>query len=284
MTARPAVGLAGRAAVRGRCGDGAGPAARRTMNPPVVDWRGRRAWIVGASSGIGAALARELLARGARVALSARRAGPLRQLAAEGEALVLALDATDPAAPAAALARIVAEWGGLDAVAFVAGTYRPLRAWDLTPAAIRPMVATNLVAVMDGVAAVLPQLLVQGAGAIVVVSSVAGYRGLPRATVYGPTKAALINFAETLYLDLRPRGIGVHLVDPGFVATPLTAGNDFRMPALITAAEAAREILAGMAAGRFEIHFPRRFTRWLKLARLLPYRWYFPLIRRLTGA
>ena len=92
------------------------------------------------------------------------------------------------------------------------------------------------------------------------------------------------HFAETLHLELAPRGISVYLINPGFVATPMTATNAFRMPALITPEEAAGEILAGLARSTFEIHFPRRFTFWLKLLRLLPYRAYFPLARRLTGA
>ena len=96
------------------------------------------------------------------------------------------------------------------------------------------------------------------------VSSVSGYRGLPNALAYGPTKAALINLAQTLYLDLGERGIGVSLINPGFVETPLTAHNTFRMPALMKPERAAAEILAGWAAGAFEIHFPKRFTRWLK--------------------
>jgi len=130
---------------------------------------------------------------------------------------------------------------------------------------------------------VLPALLAQGKGAIGLVSSVAGFRGLPKALVYGASKAGLINFAETLYMDLRPRGLGVYLINPGFVKTPLTDRNEFRMPALITAEEAADEILAGLRAGMFEIHFPRRFTGVLKLLRLLPYRAYFALIHRMTG-
>lgn len=254
------------------------------MNPAISDWGERRVWILGASSGIGEALARQIIGRGARVALSARRREALMRLAGDGETLVLPLDVTDVAALEAARERIVEAWGGVDVVAFVAGTYAPLRAWELTPERIRPMLATNLAATMNGVATVLPTLLAQGTGSLLIVASVAGYRGLPLAAAYGPTKAALINFAETLYLDLAPRGLGVFLVDPGFVATPLTARNAFPMPALITADEAAGEILAGMAAGRFEIHFPRRFTGWLKLARLLPYRLYFPLVRRVTDA
>jgi short-subunit dehydrogenase len=116
------------------------------------------------------------------------------------------------------------------------------------------------------------------------VSSVAGYRGLPRSLAYGPTKAALINLAEALYLDLRPSGVGVSVVNPGFVETPLTAQNKFHMPALITPEVAAREMIAGWARGAFELHFPRRFTHWLKFMRLLPYRVYFPLVRKFTAA
>jgi short-subunit dehydrogenase len=112
---------------------------------------------------------------------------------------------------------------------------------------------------------------------------VAGYRGLPKALIYGASKAALINFTETLYLDLHPKGLGVYLINPGFVATPLTAKNAFRMPHLITAEEAAREIVAGIERGDFEIHFPRAFTRQLKLLQLLPYRQYFAAVRKATG-
>jgi NAD(P)-dependent dehydrogenase (short-subunit alcohol dehydrogenase family) len=130
--------------------------------------------------------------------------------------------------------------------------------------------------------AVLPRLLGEGHGHISIVSSVAGYRGLPKGLAYGPTKAALINLAETLYVDLRASGIGVSLINPGFVATPATAQNDFEMPALITASQAAAEILAGWRKGEFEIHFPKRFTRWMKTLRLLPYTAFFALTSRLV--
>ena len=110
-----------------------------------------------------------------------------------------------------------------------------------------------------------------------------GQGGLPQALAYGPTKAALINLAETLYLDLQPQGIGVHVINPGFVETPLTAQNTFAMPALISPEQAADAILAGLEAGHFDIHFPRRFTLWLKLLRLLPRRLYFRIVSRFTG-
>jgi short-subunit dehydrogenase len=110
---------------------------------------------------------------------------------------------------------------------------------------------------------------------------VAGYRGLPQSLAYGPTKAALINLAETLYLDLHRKGIGVSLINPGFVQTPLTQGNAFTMPALLTPEQAATAILKGWAQGAFEVHFPKRFTLCLKALRLLPYRAYFALIRRI---
>jgi NAD(P)-dependent dehydrogenase (short-subunit alcohol dehydrogenase family) len=126
-------------------------------------------------------------------------------------------------------------------------------------------------------------LRARGSGRLAITASVAGYGGLPTGLVYGATKAALINFAETLYLDLAPRGVAVHLINPGFVKTPLTDLNEFKMPALIEASEAAREILAGIEAGAFEIHFPKRFTRVLKALNLLPYRAYFPLVHRITG-
>ena len=256
-----------------------------SLNPLIRSWQGRRVWITGASSGIGAAVARLLLALGARVALSSRSADDLERMAAmhPSAALAAPLDVTDAAAVAPVLQRIVAAWGGIDLVLLCAGTHRPVRAWELDAEAARRLVDVNLNGVLNCLPPVVAQMLAQKSGGVGVVSSVAGYGGLPTALVYGATKAALINLAETLYLDLAPRGIGVHVINPGFVKTPLTDKNTFPMPALISADEAAREIISGLERGRFEIHFPRRFTLWLKLLRLLPYRWYFALVRKGTG-
>jgi short-subunit dehydrogenase len=153
--------------------------------------------------------------------------------------------------------------------------------WNLARA--RQLLDVNLLGVLNCVDAILPVLLRQGNGGIGIVASVAGYIGLPRALIYGASKAALINFTESLYGDLRPQGIGVYLINPGFVDTPLTQKNRFAMPALMKAEDAARVTLDEIAAGAFEVHYPKRFTRWLKLLRLLPYRLQLAAVRRVTG-
>ena len=250
------------------------------MNPKIIGWSGKRVWLVGASSGIGAALARELAGRGARVALSARSVDKLRALAIEN-ALLLPCDATDTASLATARASLLAAWRGIDLVIYLAGDYVPMRAGDFDLAVAERVVTVNFNGAMRLTATVLPDL--RAGGGIVFVASVAGYRGLPKALAYGPGKAALIHFAECLHLDLAPQGIGVWVVNPGFVATQLTAKNDFAMPALLTPGEAALATVDGLKTGKFEIHFPKRFTRVMKFLALLPYGLYFPLVRRLTG-
>ncbi len=250
------------------------------MNPRITDWSGRRVWLVGASTGIGAALARELHGRGAHLALSARDPGRLAALGLAG-ALLVPCDATDSEALAAARTIVRHALGGLDLVVYLAGDYVPMGADNVNLATAERVVAVNFLGAMRLAATVLGDLA-PGSG-IAFVASVAGYRGLPRALCYGPGKAALIHFAECLHLDLAPRGIGVWVINPGFVATRLTARNDFAMPALLAPESAARAMVEGFAGGRFEIHFPKRFTRVLKVLALLPYRWYFSLVRRFTG-
>ena len=254
------------------------------MNPKINAWRGRRVWLVGASSGIGAAVAHELAARGARLALSARRADALQALKAQGlpDALLLPCDATDADSLAGARERLLAHWGGVDLVVYLAGDYVPMRADSFDLATAERVIEVNFNGALRLTSAVLANLA--PGGGIAFVASVAGYRGLPKALCYGPGKAALIHFAEVLHIDLTPRGIGVWIVNPGFVATRLTARNDFSMPALITPQQAAREFVDGFSRGRFEIHFPRRFTYLMKLAALLPYSVYFALMRRFSGS
>lgn len=255
-----------------------------SLNPPIRSWKGQRVWIIGASTGIGAELARLLDAKGARIAASARNAEALGRLC-DGlhDAVSAPLDITDARAVAAAHGRLVKQIGGVDLTLFVAGLYTPVRAWELTVEVARRHVEANLMGVYNGLAVVVPELLARGSGGVGIVSSVAGYRGLPKSLVYGATKAALINLAEALYLDLQPKGVAVYVINPGFVETPMTAQNDFKMPAIIGADEAAREIVAGMERGEFEIHFPKRFTGWLKMLQKLPYAAYFPAVRKFTG-
>lgn len=255
------------------------------LNPRVASWRGRIVWLVGASTGIGRATAELLHARGATVIVSARNTKELDAFVAahpDGEALPL--DVAAPGALHDAVAAIVARHGRIDLVAYCAGTYSPMRAADFDLASALRHLQVNYEGALRLLEAVLPQLRRQAVagqgGHLSLMASVAGYRGLPKALVYGPTKAALINLAEVLYGDLAPLGLGVSVVNPGFVQTPLTAQNDFRMPALQTPQQAAEAVLRGWASGAFEIHFPKRFTVAMKLLRLLPDSVFFALMRR----
>jgi NAD(P)-dependent dehydrogenase (short-subunit alcohol dehydrogenase family) len=255
-----------------------------SLNARIASFAGQRVWVIGASYGIGAEIARALLACGARVVLSARKRELLQQVAGDARAALIAeLDVTDRASIQRAAGAIEAHWGGFDLALIVAGTHAEMRAQSFDLAAAKRLLEVNLIGVLNCLDQILPALLRQRSGGVGIVSSMAGYAGLPKALIYGPSKAALINLAESLYGDLHPEGIGVYLINPGFVDTPLTQKNEFAMPALISAAAAARATLDGIAAGRFEIHFPARFTAWFKLLRLLPYRLQFAAVRRVTG-
>lgn len=254
------------------------------MNPRIRRWKGARVWLIGASTGIGAATARLLLSKGAQVALSARNTSALQALAENNsQALVLPLDITQHADVQKAHDQLLSAWDSIDVVLIVAGVYNEMRADSIDMAVVNQVLDINLRGTFNCIDVVLPTLLKQSFGGVGIVSSVAGFSGLPKALVYGPSKAALINLCESLYFDLSRHGNAVYLINPGFVKTPATANNDFAMPGLISADEAAHEILAGMEHGQFHIHFPRGFTNWLRFARLLPYRWYFYLIHKVTG-
>ncbi|WP_372662079.1 SDR family NAD(P)-dependent oxidoreductase [Hydrogenophaga sp.] len=253
------------------------------LNPVIRDWNDQVVWIVGASSGIGRATASRLHALGAVVVVSARNADALNAFVAQHPGShAVALDVTDPAALSSAMATVLALRGRLDLVVYCAGHYLAMRADSFDLAEMQRHLAVNYSGALHLLDAALPVLIRQGHGHLSLVASVAGYRGLPNAMAYGPTKAALQHLAETLYLDLHPAGIGVSVINPGFVATPLTAPNTFTMPALLTPEQAAQHMVRGWARGRFDIHFPKRFTLWLQLMRLLPHSWYFPAVRRTT--
>lgn len=252
------------------------------LNPPMTNWHSKTVWVVGASSGIGQATAAQLHGLGARVVVSARQAQSLNAFVqAHPGSQALALDATDAQAVKATAAHLLAQ-GPLDCVMYCAGHYTAMRADAMDVPDMKRHFEVNHFGALYVLDAVLPAFIARGAGHISLVGSVAGYRGLPQSLAYGPTKAALINLAETLYLDLHRKGLGVSIINPGFVQTPLTAANDFAMPALLTPEQAASAIVKGWAQGAFEIHFPKRFTLWMQALRVLPNRWFFALAKRLA--
>lgn len=258
-----------------------------SLNPPITNWQGQRVWLIGASTGIGRAVAEDLYVRGAHVIVSARQQDALQAFVAEHPgSQAVPLDVTDRQAVTDAAASLQRQ-GSLDLVCYCAGYYKPMRADAIDLDELLRHQQVNQTGALHVLAAVVPAMLEAAREGksphLSLVASVAGLRGLPQSLAYGPTKAALINLAETLYLDLRPKGVAVSVVNPGFVDTPLTAQNDFSMPALLTPAQAAQAMVEGWQRGVFEMHFPRRFTAWLQLLRVLPYRWYFALVHRMTG-
>jgi NAD(P)-dependent dehydrogenase (short-subunit alcohol dehydrogenase family) len=241
---------------------------------------GSRVWITGASSGIGEALAAELAARGARVAISARRAELLERQAQRHGMVPVPLDVSDRAAVLAAAATVRDELGGIDVAILNAAAYgrMDVTAWD--PDVFHRQVEVNLMGMVYGIEAVLPDMRRAQSGSIVGMASVAGYRGLPSSQAYSATKAAQINLLESLRIDLRPLGIAVTTVCPGFVRTALTADNTFRMPWMLEPDDAARRIADGLARGKAEIVFPWQMMVAMKAARLVPVRPWSEILSR----
>jgi short-subunit dehydrogenase len=244
-----------------------------------VSFRGSRIWITGASSGIGAALAAELTGRGAQVAISARREQRLRDVAGD-QMLVVPVDVTSREAMREAAETVRGELGGIDIAVLNAGTWKQMdvTAWDSE--AFRHHVDTNLMGMVHGVEAVLPEMRRVRAGTIAGVASVAGYRGFPSSQAYGATKAAEINLLESLRIDLKPLGIGVTTICPGFVHSELTERNTFPMPWMIEADDAARRIADGLAKGKAEVVFPLPMMLAMKAVRLVPVRPWTALMSR----
>jgi NAD(P)-dependent dehydrogenase (short-subunit alcohol dehydrogenase family) len=256
-----------------------------------MDFDGRRVWVTGASSGIGEALVGSLVRRGARVAVTARRADRLAAVAAacaaEGRApvLVVPADVTDPAAVAAAVHQVEAAWGGIDLAIFNAGgSVERVQAIDRDPhlkaADYVATMALNYSSVVYGVESVLPGMLARGDGHIAAVASLSGYRATTVALSYSASKAALIHLMEGLRFALEPRGLRVTIINPGFVRTPLTARHTFRMPFLVEVDDAAERIVTGLARGKHEIHFPGALSWPLKVLRMVPAPVYAWLLRR----
>lgn len=242
--------------------------------------RGKHIWIIGASSGIGAALARELADQGAHVIASARRGDELNilvgDLSGSGHRAIT-LDVSDVAAVQNACSKIPR----IDSVIFLAVAYCA-HGPDRKPIEfIHEMLNVNVGGAFNMVETTLPVFEKQGHGQIVLCGSVAGYRGLPQGQPYCATKAAIINYAESLKIEMEPKNIDVKLISPGFVKTPLTDKNDFPMPMMIDAVDAAKAIAKGLTRSSFEIHFPKKFTCIMKVLRLLPTRLYFMIARKM---
>jgi len=234
-----------------------------------MELSGKVAWVVGGSSGIGAAVARELQSRGAVVAISARRRDQLAEVS-DGTMLAVAADVTDPASLMAAASRVRDELGPIDLAVLSAGYWKQMTATDWDTETFNQHVEVNLIGMSNSIAAVLPQMLARRCGVIAGISSVAGYRGLAGSEAYGATKAGQINLLESLRIRVARRGVRVITVCPGFVSTELTAGNDFPMPFIIDANTAGRAICDGLERGRTEIVFPVQMALLMKAARLVP--------------
>lgn len=246
------------------------------------------AWITGASSGIGRQLALDLAGQGYTVAATARRQDKLNELVAEatqsaGKILPCPGDVTDRTAMGQLVDHIETDIGPVVLAVFNAGNYFPASGDRLNSADFVRTYDINLFGVINGLVPVVDRMKTRGQGQIAFVSSVSGYGGWPMTSAYGASKAALINMAEALKFDFDKMNIRIQLINPGFIDTPLTEPNRFRMPALMSADQASRRITTGLRNGGFEITFPRRFTWWLKLISHVPYPAYFWVMNRMTG-
>ncbi|MDX2289673.1 MAG: SDR family NAD(P)-dependent oxidoreductase [Hyphomicrobiaceae bacterium] len=240
----------------------------------------RVVWITGASSGIGREVAKLIARRGVKVAVSARSAAALEALAAEVPGIYpYPLDVSDAADVARTAAAISEELGAIDLALFNAAIWRPMGVDKLDLAEVRRSVDINFMGVIYGVDAVVGAMLARGHGHIAITSSVAGYRGLPMSAAYAPMKAALINLAETMRLELEERGVTVTIINPGFIDTPMQAENDFPKPFMISAEDAAQRMLRGLDRRAYDISFPWQLVYALWLGRILRNEGYFRYAR-----
>jgi short-subunit dehydrogenase len=251
-----------------------------------MDFRNKRVWLTGASSGIGEALVAPLVARGARVAITARRHDRLDAIAARHRSdaqpavMPFPADVTSRTSVLETARAIEFAWGGIDVAIFNAGGHQRLADDAFRADAYIDTMVLNYFSVVFGLEAVVDGMRTRGSGHVAAVASLAGYRGLPTAAAYGASKAAVIHLLDAIRFDLEPQGIGVTVINPGFVKTPLTDRNRFPMPFLISAEDAARRIVNGLERDRNEIHFPAPFSWALKLMRVLPFPAYEFVMKR----
>ena len=241
-------------------------------------------WITGASTGIGKALAIKFANNNWNVAASARRENLLIELAESHENIYsYPLDVTNKEDCKKVFKKIEDKFKGIDISFFSTGTWDPVKEKEIDVEQIENVMKVNFFGTLNCIKSVEEYYKKKGNGHISIVSSIAGYRGLPNSTGYGPSKSALNNLTESLYFDFKRFGIRVSLVSPGFIKTPMTDKNDFKMPFLRTVDYAAEKIFEGLTkSNKFEIHFPKQLTLMLKFLKLLPNSWYLGLIGRLT--
>jgi len=241
-------------------------------------------WITGASSGIGKALALKFADKGWQVAISARRENLLKEISESNEKIKsFPLDVTDKDKCKEVFDQIKKCYGDVDICFFSTGTWSPKKEKDIDLEQIENVFKVNFFGTVNSIKAVEEHFKNKMDGIITIVSSIAGYRGLPNSTGYGPSKSALSNLAESLYFDFGRYNVRVCLVSPGFIKTPMTDKNDFKMPFLKTPEFAADEIYKGLINKKiFEIHFPKELTLTLKLFSFFPSKLYFYLVKKLT--
>ena len=241
-------------------------------------------WITGGSSGIGKSLAYKFANEGWQVAISARRENLLKEISESNEKIKsFPLDVTDKVKCKEVFEQIKNYYGDLDVCFFSTGTWSPKEEKDIDVEQIENVFKVNFFGTINTIKAVEGHFKNKKNGIITIVSSIAGYRGLPNTTGYGPSKSALISLAESLYFDFERYNVRVCLVCPGFIKTPMTDKNDFKMPFLKTSEFAADKIYDGLInKEQFEIHFPKELTLTLKFFKLLPSKIYFYLVKKLT--
>tara|TARA_A100001011_G_scaffold385072_1_gene458542 strand:+ start:646 stop:1401 length:756 start_codon:yes stop_codon:yes gene_type:complete len=241
-------------------------------------------WITGASSGIGKALALKFASQGWEVAISARRENLLNEISESNEKIKsFPLDVTDKVRCKEVFNQIKNHYGEVDICFFSTGTWNPKKEKDIDVEQIEDVFKVNFFGTVNSIKAVEDYFKFKKSGIITIVSSIAGYRGLPNSTGYGPSKSALNNLAESLYFDFGRHNVRVCLVSPGFIKTPMTDKNDFKMPFLKTPEFAADKIYDGLLNKKvFEIHFPLELTLTLKIFSIFPSKLYFYLIKKLT--
>lgn len=240
------------------------------------DWQGKRYWLIGASEGLGAALAHRLNAAGVDVIVSARSEDRLKALVAElpGKASYVTVDVSDRASVQAAAEQV----GQIDGMVYLAGVYWPMKAQDWDAEQAEAMADINFTGAIRAVGAVIPQMVARDAGHIVITGSLSGFRGLPGAIGYAASKAGTMSLAESLYADLRKTGVRVQVANPGFIRTRLTDKNDFSMPFLMEPEQAAREMFELMNdPGTFKRSFPTVFSWLFRLSQFMPDWMYYRL-------